>query len=221
MLVLAHTGITLGAVTLLTQAFSRRAANSQWPIVQSQQKLEVNNPRLVAKITNSRLTTADSELTWFTSLGKRIDIRILFVGSLLPDIIDKPLGMLFLRDTFSNGRIFAHTLLFLAIITLVGVYLHRSRGRLWLLILSFGTFIHLILDQMWLYPRTLLWPLYGFSFPKGEVQLVTWLGGLLHALFTEPSVYVSEITGGMILIWFALTVIRQKKVYAFIRDGAL
>ena len=217
MLVLAHTGITLGAAVILNQAFSKRALNSQRPIVQSQQKLEVNNPRLVAKTTNSRLTTADSELTWFTSLGNRIDIRILFAGSLLPDIIDKPLGMFFLRDIFSNGRIFAHTLLFLAIITFVGVYLHRSRGQLWLLILSFGTFIHLILDQMWLTPQTLLLPVYGLTLPKCE--LTYWFQNILYALHTDPVVYVPELVGVVILIWFALVIVRRKKVYAFLKDG--
>jgi len=88
------------------------------------------------------------------------------LGSLLPDIIDKPVGQFFFRDTFSNGRIFCHTLLFLILITLAGLCLYRSRGKTWLLGFSFGTFMHLIQDQMWLEPRTFLWPLYGFAFEK-------------------------------------------------------
>jgi hypothetical protein len=36
------------------------------------------------------------------------DIRLLILGSLLPDLIDKPLGHIILPE--NNGRIFAHTL---------------------------------------------------------------------------------------------------------------
>ena len=107
-------------------------------------------------------------LLWLTSLANRIDIRLLLVSSLLPDIIDKPIGQLWLRGTLNNGRIFCHTLLFLLIITFIGVYLYRTRHRNWLLVLSGGVFTHLIFDEMWLMPGTLLWPLYGLAFERLE-----------------------------------------------------
>lgn len=207
MLALAHMGMTLGAATVLNGVMSRESTNE----------------------TNSRLPTTDYGLR---NLGRRIDIRVLLVGSLLPDIIDKPLGMIFLGDIFGNGRIFCHTLLFLVIISLAGIYLYRIRSKLWPLVLSFGTFMHLILDQMWLSPETFLWPVYGILFPKeglgtvllfpkGEVKVVGWLESLFYALHTEPGIYVPEIIGGAILVWFAATLIYQKRVYSFIRNGYL
>ena len=99
--------------------------------------------------------------TRLKSLGQHIDIRILLIGSLLPDIIDKPLGYLIFPETLANGRIFCHTFLFLFLVIAIGLYFHRKVKSNWLLVLSFGTFTHLVFDQIWLAPHTLFWPLYG------------------------------------------------------------
>ena len=47
----------------------------------------------------------------FKRTKTRRDLFLLVVGSLLPDIIDKPLGLI-LYHGFGNGRLYAHTLLF-------------------------------------------------------------------------------------------------------------
>lgn len=52
--------------------------------------------------------------------------------------------MVFLADSLSNGGIYCHTLLFIVIISLSGLCLARSRGNIGLLVLSFGSFTHLI-----------------------------------------------------------------------------
>lgn len=219
MLVLGHTGITLGVAVLLNEAFFRRRSGSRGYGVQSREQVAVSSPQSAATLSTQDPQTKDSRLNWFSSLEKRIDIRILLLGALLPDIIDKPLGMGFLRDILSNGRTFGHTLLFLVFITIVGLWLYRSRGQLWLLVLCFSTFVHLVSDQMWLNPRTLFWPLYGFFFEK--MELAGWLGNTLYAFHTKPSVYIPEIIGGVILIWFLSAMIRQKKGFDFIKYGNL
>jgi inner membrane protein len=214
MLVLAHTGITLGAAVLVTGglttsphslAMGKEATGS--PLRSSQS---------VPHLLTSPVRQASS---WLTTLGKSIDIRLLLIGALLPDIIDKPLGHLFFSESLSNGRIFSHTLLFLIIVTLAGLYLYRRRAKLWLLVLAFGTLIHLILDQMWQTPQTLLWPLFGFTFPKEDIT--NWLPDSLHALLTDPSVYLPELLGAVILIWFAWILLRRRKVVLFIRHGRI
>jgi hypothetical membrane protein len=141
------------------------------------------------------------------------------VGSLLPDIIDKPVGMLLFRNFFSNGRIFSHTLLFLAILTVAAVYLYRKKGQTWLVALSFGTFIHLILDGMWLAPRTLLWPVYGWAFER--IDLSHWPQDWLYDLMTNPGVYIPEITGATVLIIFMIWLVYRRKVYAFVTKGEI
>lgn len=153
------------------------------------------------------------------ALGGWMDFRLLLVGSMLPDIIDKPIGQVIFREMFSNGRIFAHTLLFLIVVTLLGLYLYRSRGRLWLFVLAFGSAIHLILDQMWLTPRTLLWPIYGWGFEK--LDLSNWWANIWDALLTQPYVFVPEIIGALILAGFMLTLMSRKRVYALIRNGQI
>jgi hypothetical protein len=151
------------------------------------------------------------------SFTKLIDIRLLLIASLLPDIIDKPIGMYLFRNTFSNGRIFCHTLLFLIFITLAGIYLYKSKAKVWLLVLSFGTLAHLIMDQMWLNPHTLLWPLYGFRFEPEDIS--EFMLKTLAGLFGDIYVFVPEIVGGAVLIWFGRTLLANGKVDDFIRSG--
>lgn len=41
-------------------------------------------------------------------------------GALLPDLVDKPLGLLILSESVGSGRIFLHTLLFLLVLLITG-----------------------------------------------------------------------------------------------------
>jgi len=43
------------------------------------------------------------------------------------------------------------------------------------MVLAWGSFVHHILDGMWLFPKTYLWPVYGWSFPKGTPEDWFWL----------------------------------------------
>ena len=205
MLILGHTGITLGAAVLLSGALHAGGDEAGKRLGHS------------GKAHSAPKRSSSGKSTWLTLLGDHIDMRLLFIGSLLPDIIDKPVGMFFFRDNLSNGRIFCHTLFFLLLITLTGIYLYQRRSKTWFLVLSFGTFTHLIFDQMWLTPQTLLWPLYGFAFEK--VDLTLWTKNIFYALRTDPAVYVPELVGAAILVWFVVVLVRRRKVYAFIRNG--
>jgi inner membrane protein len=211
MLVFAHIAVPLGAVILLKGA-----------LTQSQAHRRANKPRGRRRRRSGappQDCSSRSIVSRLTSLVNRIDIRILIIGALLPDIIDKPVGVFLFRDTFSNGRIFCHTLLFLILITLGGLFLYWSRNKTWLLVLSFGTFIHLILDQMWLNPRTLLWPLYGFSFER--LDLTHWIQHILYTLSTNPMVWISELAGVVIVACFVWLLVRRGKLYAFLRNGQI
>ena len=101
-------------------------------------------------------------IAWFaeSKLKVKIDYRLIFIGSLLPDIIDKPVGMILLL--LENCRVFGHTLLFILILLLIGFKYRKS------LFLSFASFFHLIEDEMWNEPQTLFWPLLGFEFPAKD-----------------------------------------------------
>jgi len=193
MLVLAHSGITLGAAVLISGAVAAKLPAPASPL--------------------KRLSS------WLTQMAKRIDIRLLFIGALLPDIIDKPLGQLILRGSISNGRIFAHTLLFFIIIALAGLYIYRKRQKLWLLVIAFGVLVHLALDAIWEVPETLLWPLYGLAFPRED--LTEWLPETLSTLIKNPAVFIPELIGAVIVIAFICFLIRRKKMLAFIKCGQI
>jgi len=205
MLVFGHTGITLGVAVLLAGVLRR----NRLPVTTESEAEEPSSG-------HSRLV-ANRKASGLTHLISGIDIRLILIGALLPDIIDKPIGHFFFRETFSNGRIFGHTLIFLILITAVGIYLYRRNSRTWLLALSFGTITHLLLDQMWLNSKTLFWPLLGLSFERGEVD--NYVLSIFHTLLTNPFVYITELVGLAVLIWFSWTLFRRKKIYSLIKYG--
>ncbi|VVB70270.1 LexA-binding, inner membrane-associated putative hydrolase [uncultured archaeon] len=141
-------------------------------------------------------------------LGK-VDLAFLALGSLLPDIIDKPLGII-LFGTPTMGRTFAHTLLFLSILAALSFYLRDIR----LYSLTWGVLAHLVLDQIWLSPVTLLWPLLG-PFPVArELDTLSYLEMLLYRL-KNPEVSVPEFLGLAYFIYFIFT--RRMEILAAIR----
>lgn len=214
MLAFAHTGITLGAAVLI--AGGLRKSNLLKRIGDG----AVESPRRFPKSALFLLIRPVRQASsWLTALGKSIDIRLLFIGSLLPDIVDKPLGHLFFIEALSNGRVFGHTLLFFIIIALVGLYLYRSRSQLWLSVVAFGTLLHLILDQMWQTPQTLLWPVFGFAFPRED--MTGWAQDTLQTLLTNPAVYIPEVIGAGIIALFGWFLLRRKQILAFIRRGEI
>ncbi|MFC1897608.1 metal-dependent hydrolase [Chloroflexota bacterium] len=210
MLIFGHVGITLGTSIALASLQSvlhpimntRNEAENPSPAAPNRVRFRNNFP-----INNSS----------FVSLVKLIDVRALMVGSLLPDIIDKPIGQWLFAEYFSNGRIFSHTLLFLILITLFGVFYYRYYRKTWFLFLSLGTLMHLMLDQMWLAPETLLWPLLGLEFDR--IDLTGWIGGIWYHLFTDPTVYVPELLGLLTSIWFLWMLSRTSTFYSLVRYG--
>ena len=198
MLFLAHTGITLGAAAIVAGIATSRPAHRSSQSISSRLGYPL---RIISQ--------------GLTALGKLIDTRLLLIAALLPDIIDKPLGLLLLKETLNSSRIFSHTLLFVILAAAVGLYLYRQRNRSWLLVLSFGILMHLILDQMWLAPETLFWPFSGSGFE--ESGSTDWLSAILHTLVTNPRVYIAEVVGAAIIAWFLL--LHRKNIYALIRYG--
>jgi hypothetical protein len=95
-----------------------------------------------------------------------IDPTYLVIGSLLPDLIDKPLGTIIFPSAIANGRMITHTLLFSFTLLLTGLYLYNKSGDIKVLSLASGSIFHLVEDRMWKSPRTLFWPLIGWSFRK-------------------------------------------------------
>lgn len=148
-----------------------------------------------------------------------IDYRVVLVGSILPDLIDKPIGAFLFRSTFHNSRIFSHSLLFSAILISIGIYSLLSHGKNNILVLGISSFIHLILDSMWLYPSILFWPYFGFSFPVRPEG--NWVQSDLIRLVSDPGYFLPEIIGFLIIAYFFISLIRNKGLKNFINFGRL
>jgi hypothetical protein len=132
----------------------------------------------------------------------RVDYSLIFIGSLLPDIIDKPVGMILLP--LNNGRVFGHTLLFVLIFLLIGLKYREVS-------LAFASFLHLLEDEMWNEPSTLFWPLLG-SFPAGEDRNIH---EFLEKILSEytPSlsyIFISEVIGLIIILAFLVNSSKKK-----------
>jgi membrane-bound metal-dependent hydrolase YbcI (DUF457 family) len=130
-------------------------------------------------------------------------VPYIVVGSLLPDIIDKPLGRIILAETIGSGRIFAHTLIFAIMLGLVGYYLYHQ-GQPNLLIIIAATFCHLLEDSMWNSPQVLFWPLLGWEFPRDTISgsFIDYLMLIMNRSYTVSftEVFIAEITGLFIII---------------------
>ena len=133
-----------------------------------------------------------------SKLRVRMDYRLIVIGSLLPDIIDKPVGMIILP--LHNGRVFAHTLLFVLILLLIGLKYRKF------LFLSSASFLHLLEDEIWNEPETLFWPLLGFEFPAREhVSFYEYLGRIASEYTPSPShIFISEVVGLAVILAFLL-----------------
>jgi len=120
------------------------------------------------------------------------------IGAILPDLVDKPLGLI-LTGTVGYGRIYGHTLLFFLIVLVAGVLLRHllsRRASVIVLAVALGILSHQLLDAMWLEPASWCWPLLGpFPPPSLDIPLLPYiLGDLLQPaewLFAGASVFLA------------------------------
>ena len=147
-----------------------------------------------------------------------LDYRFVILGSMLPDVIDKPLGIYILGGGLSNGRIFAHTLLFIGLLLLAS-QLTRASFRPALAFTALGAGVHLLLDRMWEEPHTLLWPLLGWRFER--VSVSGWSGHMLEQLFSDPYTYASEVVGAAVVVVLLAVLIKRGGLHDFILTGQM
>ncbi len=208
MLLFGHTGITAGIVKVCDILGSiNRPLGSYQPDSNSRFSLTIRKKRL-------RL------YHWLNGIRIQIgliDYRLVLLGSLLPDILDKPSWLFASGDIFPSGRGYGHTFLFNLLLFICGFILIKYK-RSWLLIISLSSIIHLILDQIWDNPVVPWWPLLG---PFHRVEPTGWLSNLIHALSSDPGTYVPEIIGLIIILLMGYRLIVRKRMFNFIRTGAI
>lgn len=140
-----------------------------------------------------------------------LDLRLVMLGGLVPDLVDKPLSFLGLIQA-EHGHWVGHSLLAgLALLALAALPKLR-----WALPLALGVLSHALLDrlplneaQVWLWPALGPFPAGGFGDPLGSLA--------------DPWVIGGEVAGACILAvlvvrerWFALD-----RALAFAKEGEL
>jgi inner membrane protein len=168
------------------------------------------------EIRNQKLSS--NERLYKTLNHKHIDYRLVMDGSMLPDIIDKPVGTYFLNGVFSNGRIFSHGILFFVVLAVPAAIMYWKRKSIWLAILAFGSLMHIVLDEMWRTPSTLFWPLLG---PFEKVPTAHWVMNIVDSIPTTPSYWVPELFGIIILTVLFMRLLRARKFTEFLKTGTL
>ena len=195
MYLLAHSGITVGAAYVIEKTVNRHRAGGRSAAVRGS------------------VPPAREPMC--------IDYRFILLGSLLPDMIDKPLGYILLPGVLANGRTFLHTLLFLLITLLASFIIYRRQGKLWGFYIAFGVLTHFIMDAMWTDPVTLFWPFLGAFSAHPEVPFTWIVQSWIQSFLDEPRIYIPEAAGFLILIFFSARLIIQRKVMAFLLQGRL
>ena len=147
-----------------------------------------------------------------------IDLRLIILGSMLPDLIDKPVGVFVLGDEVSTGRAFAHSLAFVSAIGGAALLCSGAPRRLLMPVLL-GAAAHLVFDRMWMQPETLLWPLLGWRLERVDVS--DWVEQMLEQLFSDPYTYVSEAAGAALVVILLAFMIRRGGLRDFILNGRM
>ena len=148
-----------------------------------------------------------------------IDYRIVAAGTMLPDLIDKPLGIYLLGRQLGSGRIYGHTLLFGLSLVLAGSWAARLRHH-GLLSLGLGVMTHVLTDLVMLSPRTFFWPLGGFRFRK-QRRLEGWGLKMLRRYYRDPQVMWSEGSAALAVLAFGSHLSRRRRLGRFLRSGRL
>jgi len=119
------------------------------------------------------------------------------VGSILPDLIDKPLGYIFLAGSVNFGRIYFHSLIFLLAFVIAGVLIWWKYRSFVGIALALGVLSHQVLDRMWAEYWNWLWPFFGPF--RGRVIENFFQDGFLREL-ANPSEWIFGLAILLVLI---------------------
>lgn len=158
-------------------------------------------------------------LAWLQSRGRAtgVDFRAAAVAALVPDLVDKPLSLTLLSESgTSQGP--AHTLLAQAALSLAAARWKREWLPYTLICNS-----HLLADQMWKYPRTLLFP---FSGRLDSWQYMGSPSAMLSAyaeILTRPAILAVEVVGLALLGWVVHRgrLYRKERLARLLRQGSI
>ena len=152
-----------------------------------------------------------------TQLANRIspaiffDFRLVMIGSIVPDILDKPMGFFLALDLLNgNLRTIGHGGLFALAFVMAGLATHFILRNPQLLVMAVASAGHMVMDQMWKQWDTLLWPLRGLEYPFATTTMSEYLSFHIQGLLNPDP-----------LDFFTAGIILGLLVYVFISSGTI
>ena len=137
---------------------------------------------LVYLLIKNKIRDSNIKEAWGMTYFSYISLAL---GALGPDIIDKLISL----PITNQGRYIGHSLLFDVLVCFLILILFRKNNRVWLAFIL-GWQIHLILDVGGFLP--ILFPFISYDFPSRDKTF--------FEILAEPSVYINEIIGFIIII---------------------
>lgn len=162
-----------------------------------------------------------------------IDYRMVVVGSILPDIIDKPIVEIVYGLQNHEGHFIAHSFIFSTLLIMLGIVIFRKRKNKSILLLGICSLIHQIFDKIMLLPNIFFLPkvnsvhfaiLDRLEFlhiiMKPIYRVFPYLRGIIM-YFEKPYVFISEMMGFIIIVYFAYKLYKNKEYESFLKCGRL
>ena len=165
-----------------------------------------------ARDINNRLRMPRRIHTFREPWTERLDDRALIIGSMLPDIVDKPLALLLAPTLVGHSlRNYGHTLIFAVLVLAFALALAVLVKRQWPAVLALASAGHLLLDMMWYSHRILFWP---FITPDFSPRYIHEWGP--HA---DPIYFGAEVLGLMVISWVGFTLIKKRRLRTWLLTG--
>ena len=146
------------------------------------------------------------------SWTETLDDRALIIGSILPDIVDKPLALVIAPALVGHSlRTIGHTIAFAVILLAVATVIATRSKLRWPLAMAFASTGHLALDMMWYSPRILLWPISASTFSPR----------FIHEWGPNPdAIYlIAEIVGVLIILGLAIRLTTTSQLRNWLLTG--
>ena len=137
----------------------------------------------------------------------RIDYRAVAFGSVLPDLVDKPLVWFVLRDSDLGGHHFGHSVLFSLLLLTVGLAV-AARGKNQALLVAFGAITHIAYDSVTHVPWSILYPFVKLDVPHSDFVL-------------DAANIAGEVVAVLALIFLFLKPRARERASLFVREGRI
>ncbi len=128
-------------------------------------------PQPVAAGTAQAQAASREAATRRFSIAEAIDYRLVALGALLPDLIDKPIVWVLFPNPNAGGHHIGHSLFVGLALLLFGFYLFARRGKAGLALVGAAHLSHVLSDSLTHVPRSLLWPFISLDIPWNGILL--------------------------------------------------